>query len=76
MTTETITWIDCAERLPDDGLSVLICTTGTAEPVWIGWLDGEEWRDSEGAAVEVVAWAEMPAGVPSLAGGKLIRRSA
>lgn len=63
MTTETLTWIPVADRLPDDGLSVLICTTGTAEPVWIGWLDGEEWRDSEGDAVAVTHWAAMPVGV-------------
>lgn len=63
MTTETLTWIPVAERLPDDGISVLICTTGTAEPVWVGYLDGGEWRDTDGTLVAVTHWAEMPAGV-------------
>jgi len=63
VTTETLTWTPVAERLPDDDTTVLICTTGTAEPVWLGYRDGAQWRDSEGAAVDVVAWAEMPRGV-------------
>ena len=62
MTTETLTWIPVAERLPDDEINVLICTTGTAEPVWIGYRDGDVWRDTEGDEVDVVAWAAMPAG--------------
>lgn len=61
---ESIEWIACTDRLPDDGLSVLICTTGTAEPVWLGYRDGDDWRDSEGAAVAVTHWAAMPRGVP------------
>jgi len=63
MTTETLTWTPVAERLPDDGLSVLICTTGTAEPVWVGYLDGDDWRDTDGTPVEVTHWAELPVGV-------------
>jgi hypothetical protein len=60
---ETLTWTPVAERLPDDDTTVLICTTGTAEPVWIGWLIDGCWYESEGARVEVTHWAEMPRGV-------------
>lgn len=62
MWTETITWIPVAERLPDDGLAVLVSTRGATEPVWIAWLDGGGWCDPEGGEVDVVAWAAMPAG--------------
>src|SRR5690606_10485464 len=37
-----------------------VCTTGTAEPVWIGYRDGALWRDTESDEIAVVAWAEMP----------------
>jgi hypothetical protein len=60
---EQIEWVPVAERLPDDETSVLVCTSGTAEPVWIGYRDGDAWRDSEGSEIEVVAWAEMPEGL-------------
>jgi hypothetical protein len=63
MTTELLTWTPVAERLPDDDTTVLICTTDTAEPVWLGYRDGDDWRDSEGDAVAVTHWAAMPVGV-------------
>lgn len=59
---ETITWIACAERLPDDLIAVLIATRGATEPVWIGWLDGGAWCDTDGGECDVVAWAEIPQG--------------
>lgn len=62
MTTEQITWHAVADRLPDDEQTVLICTDGTSEPVWIGYRDGDNWRDTEGFVVNVTAWAEMPRG--------------
>lgn len=65
---ETIEWVPVAERLPDDEQTVLICTTGTAEPVWLGYYytqegrNEAEWRDTEGDAVNVTHWSPMPAG--------------
>jgi hypothetical protein len=67
MLTETITWYAPAERLPDADLTVLVETRGCEEPIWLGALDGEQWRDVEGMPIEVVRWADMPrgsAGVP------------
>ena len=65
MTTETIEWIACADDLPDDDETVLIYVPGDdAEPVMVGYLDGDEWRDGTAYPVlsEVVAWARMPGG--------------
>jgi len=59
---ETIEWVACSERLPDDNTSVLIGTDGTSEPVWIGYRDVDRWLDTEGFEVNVMAWAPMPAG--------------
>lgn len=60
---ETIEWVACSERLPDDDTSVLICMRGTAEPTWIGWRTDGVWFDTDGERVEVIAWAAMPAGL-------------
>lgn len=62
---ETITWIPVAEHLPDDDTSVLICTDGTAVPVWIGYHYRDRWIDTEGFEVNVKAWADLPRGVQS-----------
>ncbi len=59
---ETITWHPVAERLPDDGIAVLVSTRNAAEPVWIAWLDGGGWCDTNGGECEVSHWAEMPVG--------------
>lgn len=65
MTTETIEWIACADDLPDDDEMVLLyAPADDAEPVMLGFLDGDEWRDWTACPVleEVVAWARMPGG--------------
>jgi hypothetical protein len=60
--TETIKWTPVAEALPDADLTVLIATLGCEEPTWLGYLDGEQWRDIDGSAVEVTHWAELMQG--------------
>jgi hypothetical protein len=62
MTTETITWRDAARSKPEGDATVLVRCTGTWEPVWLGWFDGEQWFDTEATPVEVTHWAEMPKG--------------
>lgn len=62
MLTETIHWHEATEQLPDADLTVLVRTEGCAEPVWLGYHDGEAWRDTEGAEIAVLRWADLPAG--------------
>lgn len=62
MLTETITWRPVAEGLPDSDITVLVAidtTTPHSEPVWLGYLDGDEWRDVEGDVITVTHWAPM-----------------
>ena len=65
MNTERITWHRVAEKLPDDDITVLVHITGGSEPVWLGYRDGGIWRDVDSFSIggEVVAWADLPAGV-------------
>lgn len=58
--TVEIKWIDVLDSLPDADRTVLITTIDDDEPVWIGWLDGDSWRDTLGGKVKVSAWAEFP----------------
>jgi hypothetical protein len=66
-----VTWIPCAEQLPDDGVRVLVVHEGD---VYIGWYNSA-WDDDEGGWVsddgmpleyEVTHWAAFP-DVPSAA---------
>ncbi|MGL4649998.1 MAG: DUF551 domain-containing protein, partial [Caldilineaceae bacterium] len=62
MTTATITWIPVAERLPDDGITVLIALSDG--DVLSAWLDGDTqwWVEYYGSIVgEVTHWADLPA---------------
>ena len=59
----TVQWFDVDEQLPDDGQTVLIHCAGADDPVWIGYHDGETWRDVDGANLGnafVHHWAELP----------------
>jgi hypothetical protein len=68
MSEETINWIPTADELPDEGVIVMLFTTGDGEPVWPGYFDevsahGYIWRDANGGQLEnVTHWADMPAG--------------
>lgn len=54
------TWIDVSEKLPDSDVTVVVNTPNSSEPVWLGFHDGECWRNVEGFPITVTAWAEMP----------------
>ncbi len=45
-------------------MTELICTTGTSEPVWLGYVSEENecWLDTDGMPVSVTHWSLMPAG--------------
>ncbi len=53
-------WIDPDHTLPDSDMTVLICAPDSSEPVWLGFHDGECWRNVEGFPITVTGWAEMP----------------
>jgi len=60
-----VTWIRVTDRLPDDDTIVLVYAPNAAsEPVWLGYLDGEDWHWANGMRVGqlVSHWAEMPEG--------------
>lgn len=59
MLTETITWIPVSAEMPDADLTVLITVSDAAEPAWLGYWDGETWRDVDGMPVSVTHWAAM-----------------
>ncbi len=62
---EVIRWNLVTESLPDEGMAVLLSVPDSADKVWLGELGEGDWRWLNGSKVneEVVAWAEMPAGV-------------
>lgn len=63
MITETLTWYEVTERLPDDDTTVLVCVPGSDEPVWLGYFEDGQWYYAEAFEAEgVVRWAEMPGG--------------
>ncbi|WP_153114598.1 hypothetical protein [Rhodocyclus tenuis] len=64
MITETIIWHPTAEQLPDSDTTVLITGNVEAGNVWLGYLDGEQWRNADGWPIDPpTAWATMPAGL-------------
>jgi hypothetical protein len=58
--TQTL-WIDAETQLPDSDLTVLIHHQANDEPVWLGYHDGETWRDVNAEEVQVSHWMDMPA---------------
>ena len=65
MMSETITWYRTSELAPDDETTVLINIEGGSEPVWVGYLEGGQWRDVDSTYIvgAVTAWAYLPGGV-------------
>lgn len=61
---EQIEWVACAERLPDDWITVLLYKPGADADVWPGWRVGHAWRWADGSPVrnEITHWAVWPAG--------------
>lgn len=68
---EVITrWIPVDEELPDSDTTVMIFNTNWNDPVFMGWLDGDMWRNIHAAPlngrehdfefVPPTHWAHMP----------------
>jgi hypothetical protein len=57
-----IFWSDVNDELPDDDITVLIAQDDANEPVWLGYRDGDFWRDVSGTAYinKVTHWADLP----------------
>ena len=54
-------WRECADELPDTDETVLISSPTADEPVWLGFHDGDRWRNVDGQiSPEVTHWAPMP----------------
>lgn len=53
-------WISTAERLPDDGMCVLIVTDD--RDVWTGFLDAGQWRyvSADPVGLKVTHWLDFP----------------
>ncbi len=58
-------WINPDHTLPDSDMTVVVNTPNSSEPVWLGFHDGECWRNVEGFPITVTAWAEMPEPIPT-----------
>ena len=61
MITETLTWHPVASP-PDSDTTVLIFDRTASEPVWLGYLDGDTWRNTEGYPMCPTHWAPTPEG--------------
>ena len=62
---EAIEWHSVTDSLPDVDTTVLVYAPEDADPVWLGYYDGDSWDSAEGMpyrAGAVTAWAAMPEG--------------
>jgi hypothetical protein len=61
VSTETITWHPVSEP-PDADTTVLVFIPAANDPVWLGLLDGDTWREVNSAPISPTHWAEIPRG--------------
>lgn len=60
-------WCAVDEELPDCDSTVLVFEAGEDDPVYLGYWDGEFWRDVHNTIRSVSHWMELPE--PPSAGG-------
>lgn len=60
VSTETINWQPVTTP-PDSDITVMIFPDAGGD-AWIGFLDGDVWRASDGMPVSPTHWAHMPCG--------------
>lgn len=58
--SDRIEWFN---SVPDADTTVLTQSTTSDEPIWLGYWDGQIWRDIEGFPRDVIAWAHLPLGL-------------
>lgn len=61
---ETIEWKSTRKSMPDSDITVLIFCPQLDSEVWLGYHDGEVWREVGSDTIEgrVTHWAEVPIG--------------
>ena len=60
---EVVLWKSVQVERPDDDEAVLIFSAGSGETVWIGYRDGDVWREASAERVDgITHWARMPEG--------------
>jgi hypothetical protein len=64
---EMIVWKRVANEQPDDGIMHLLQVPESSVSVYPGYLDGGQWCWADGQVIdeEVLAFAEMPVGLPT-----------
>jgi hypothetical protein len=63
--SELIYWLDANKEKPDAAMTVLVRSSDSGDPVWMGFWDDDdgEWRDINNVRLEgVTRWAELPRG--------------
>lgn len=59
--SDDMQWISVEERLPDDGLTVLVAVPGASEPVWLGYYEDRwYWENAEYVRENVTHWMPLP----------------
>ena len=55
-------WIAVSDELPDADTTVLTHKAAWDEPVWMGWLDGDTWRDVDAMTCDPAPthWMNFP----------------
>lgn len=55
-------WVPCASAMPDSDETVLISNVAWDDPTWMGFHDGEVWRDIEAFICDPAPthWMPMP----------------
>jgi len=60
MKPENDTWKSVHDEMPDADQTVLVHYPNADEPVWLGFHDGETWRDVNADPLTVTHWRDLP----------------
>ena len=63
--SELIYWLDAKKEKPDAAMTVLVQSSDSGDPVWVGFWDDDDnqWKDINNVRLEgVTRWAELPRG--------------
>jgi len=61
---QRFTWIPITQSLPDSDQTVIVYCPESNEPIWLGYLDGDAWRDIDAMPIAhqapVTHWMPLP----------------
>jgi hypothetical protein len=63
--SELIYWLDAKKEKPDADMTVLVQSSDSSDPVWVGYWDDDDndWKCINNVRLEgVTRWAELPRG--------------